>query len=127
MERLILKQAEDVDRAVSTVQSGTPIQVCVSDEDGPQGAEPQVEFLRMLLDQTQRWFAVTDLEWTPHPFVPKKYLRSCVIRPEPPGSARGSAGASPARSGRAQRIDRSRSTEVVEDVQGVLTMANARD
>lgn len=87
MERLILNQAEDVDEAVLLVQSGSPIQVCVSDDEGPSGAEPRIEFLRMLLDRTQRWFAVTDLEWTQHPSVPKKYLRSCVIRPEPPGRA----------------------------------------
>lgn len=90
MENVVLGGDLDVIRALLLVEQGVAIRVVVDDEKGPDGPEPQVEFLRQLLDEVQRRFAVEDRQYVPHPWVDARYLRSCVIRPVPPrGQASG--------------------------------------
>ena len=84
MEFFVLRSDWDVLAAQRCVADGRAVWVEVDFEIGPDGPEPKVELLRLLLDQVQRRFAVEDRQYVPHPFVPRRYLHSCVIQPTPP-------------------------------------------
>lgn len=84
MEFIVLRNDWDVHMAEAFVARGEAVQVSVDYDFGPDGLEPKVELLRLLLDQVQRRFAVEERRYVPHPSVPRRYLQSCVIQPAPP-------------------------------------------
>ncbi|MCP3990322.1 MAG: hypothetical protein GY724_14690 [Actinomycetia bacterium] len=92
MEYIVLDDDQDLAKAADHAFSGRMVHVEVGFEMGPDGPEPKVELLRVLLDQVQRLFAVDSRQYLPHPFVDSRYLRSCVIdparRPGTPGGVR---------------------------------------
>ena len=93
LENMVLGDDVDVIRALLLVEEGVAVRVMVDDEDGPDGPEPRIAFLRQLLDEVQRRFTVEDREYVPHPWLDARYLRSCVVRPVPPrGRASGVRG-----------------------------------
>lgn len=84
MKWIVLHAAQHVREATEIVEGGEAIWVSVGFEEGPDGPEPMVEVLRLLLDQVQRRFAVIARDYVPHPTVSARYLQSCLIQPTPP-------------------------------------------
>lgn len=90
MEHVVLDHRRDVEQAADLALSGRAVHVVVGFEMGPDGPEPKVELLRLLLDRVQRRFSVERRRYVPHPFVDSRYLRSCVVDPSrPPGRSGG--------------------------------------
>ena len=108
MDTLVLDDMWDVDVAVARLAYGETLRVEVGDEQGPNGPEPKVELLRVLLDTVQRSHRVGQLRYVPHPWVSSRYLRSCVIAP--PRSRAGRA-----RSAEPRVSPRGRSTSTLPD------------
>lgn len=90
MEHLVLHEERDVEQALRLAVSGLVVHVEVGFDRGPEGWEPKVELLRLLLDRVQRRFAIDHRRYVPHPYVESRYLKSCVIDPaRPPGRSGG--------------------------------------
>ena len=81
---IVLRSEWDIEVASTFVEHGQPVRVEVDFEQGPDGPEPKIELLHILLDRVQRRHSIEPRGYVPHPSVQWPYLRSCVVQPTPP-------------------------------------------